>query len=55
MMGQQGRGTVNENGELILDLCAFNRMVIGGSMFPQHFKELLNRPAPSITPEIFSA
>ena len=35
VMGQQGLRIVNENGELILDLCAFNRMVIGGSIF-QH-------------------
>ena len=30
LMGQQGLGTINENGQLFLDLCAFNRMVIGG-------------------------
>ena len=33
-MGQQGLGIVNENGELFLYMCAFNRMVIGGSIFP---------------------
>ena len=37
VMGQQGLRIVNENGELFLDLCAFNRMVIGGSIsvFPR--------------------
>ena len=35
VMGQQGLGIVNENGELFLDMCAFSRMVIGGSIF-QH-------------------
>ena len=34
MIGQQRLGTVNENGELFLNLSAFNRMVIGVSIFP---------------------
>ena len=27
-------GTVNENGEMLADFCAFNNMIIGGSTFP---------------------
>ena len=33
-MGRQGEGEVYANGELFVDMCAFNFMVIGGSIFP---------------------
>ena len=29
-----GIGKMNENGEMFADLCSFNRLVIGGSVFP---------------------
>ena len=33
-MGRHGEGEINANGELFVDMCAFNYMVIGGSIFP---------------------
>lgn len=35
VMGRHGDGIMNENGELFSDTCAFNSLVIGGSIFPQ--------------------
>ena len=34
IMGRNGVGSMNENGELLADLCAFNDLVIGGTVFP---------------------
>ena len=34
VMGRQGLGEMNENGERFADACALNNMVIGGSLFP---------------------
>ena len=34
IMGVHGVGTMNENGELFTNLCADNKFVIGGSIFP---------------------
>ena len=34
VMGTQGLGRINENGEMLADLCAFNNMNIGGNVFP---------------------
>ena len=34
VMGTHGIGEINENGEMFSDLCSFNRLVIGGSVFP---------------------
>lgn len=34
VMGRQGEGEMNSNGELFVEMCAFNSMVIGGSIFP---------------------
>lgn len=33
IVGKQGMGTCNENGELFTDLCSFNSLVIGGTIF----------------------
>ncbi|KAK2183596.1 hypothetical protein NP493_305g00028 [Ridgeia piscesae] len=33
VMGRQGLGKMNENGEMLADFCAFNNMIIGGSVF----------------------
>ena len=33
-MGKHGLGIMNENGEMFADFCAFNNLVIGGSIFP---------------------
>ena len=33
VMGRQGLGKIDENGEMLADVCAFNNMVIGGSVF----------------------
>ena len=35
IMGKEGSGTMNENGEMFVDFCVFNNLVIGGSVF-QH-------------------
>ena len=34
VMVRQGLGKMNENGEMLADFCAFNNMIIGGSVFP---------------------
>ena len=34
VMGKHGIGEMNENGELFADFCSFNKLVIGGSVFP---------------------
>ena len=34
VMGRQGLGKMNENGEMLADFCALNNMIIGGSVFP---------------------
>ncbi|VDP35714.1 unnamed protein product [Schistosoma margrebowiei] len=34
IMGRQGLGEKNENGERFANLCAFNKLVIGGTIFP---------------------
>ena len=34
IMGKQGLGQMNENGELFADVCAMNQLVIGGSVYP---------------------
>ncbi len=34
IMGKHGVGEVNDNGERLQDFCAFNRLVIGGTVFP---------------------
>ena len=34
IMGRHGIGICNENGELFTDLCSFNDLVIGGTIFP---------------------
>ena len=33
IMGSQGCGTMNENGEMLSDFCGLNNMVIGGTLF----------------------
>ena len=33
VMGREGLGQINENGELFADFCSFNNIVIGGSLF----------------------
>ncbi len=39
VMGTHGFGETNENGEMFADLCSFNRLIIGGSVFPQSHTE----------------
>ena len=34
VMGSHGIGEMNENGEMFADLCSFDRLIIGGSVFP---------------------
>ena len=34
IMGKDGLGTMNENGELFAEFCTFNDLVIDGSVFP---------------------
>ena len=33
-MGAEGMGTINENGEFVVDFCEMNDLVIGGAVFP---------------------
>ena len=34
VMGTHGIGEMKENGEMFADLCSFNRLKVGGSVFP---------------------
>ena len=34
VMGKHGLGEMSDNGELFADFCSFNKLVIGGSVFP---------------------
>lgn len=34
VLGKHGLGKMEENGERFSDLCAFNNLVVGGSVFP---------------------
>ena len=34
VMGRHGLGAMNDNGERLADLCALNKLVLGGSVFP---------------------
>ena len=34
VMGKHGLGEMSDNGELFADVCSFNKLVIGGSVFP---------------------
>jgi hypothetical protein len=36
-MGKHGLGNQNRNGELFVDLCAREDMVIGGTVFPHKY------------------
>ncbi|PFX26043.1 Craniofacial development protein 2 [Stylophora pistillata] len=38
VMGKHGVGKMNENGELFADFCSFNKLVMGGSVFPHKEK-----------------
>ena len=33
-MGRHGDGDINENGQYLADVCASNKLVIGGILFP---------------------
>ena len=34
VMGREGYGVQNDNGERLVEWCAFNNMIIGGTLFP---------------------
>ena len=34
VMGKHSLGKMNDNGEMFADVCSFNKLVIGGSVFP---------------------
>lgn len=34
IMGRHGDGDINENGQYLADVCASNKLVIGGILFP---------------------
>ena len=36
VMGAEGMGTINENGEFFVDFCELNDLVIGETVFPHH-------------------
>ena len=36
VMGAEGMGTINENGEFFVDFCEMNDLVIGETVFPHH-------------------
>ena len=45
-MGTHGIGEMNENGEMFADLCSFNRLIIGGSVFPhRRIHKAITRPS----------
>ena len=50
VMRKHDIGKMNENGELFVDFCSFNKLVTGGSVFP-HTKvhKMTTRPGNSLT------
>ena len=46
VMGTHGIGEINENGEMFADLCSFNRLIIGGSVFPDRMIYKATRVSP---------
>lgn len=39
IMGKEGVGDPNENGELFADFCTHNKMVIGGTIFQNYITQ----------------
>ena len=46
-MGRHGCGSINNNGERLVDFCADNSMVIGGNLFPHLASNKLKRFSPN--------
>jgi len=42
VMGRHGEGEINSNGRLFVEMCAFNSLVIGGSIF--HTNAYIKQP-----------
>ncbi|VDP79134.1 unnamed protein product, partial [Schistosoma mattheei] len=51
VMGRHGLGERNENGERFANLCAFNKFVIGGRIFPHERIQKAIRISPDHTKE----
>ena len=45
-MGRHEVETINENGELFTDFCAFNDLIIGGTVFPHKTIDKTTRTSP---------
>lgn len=46
VMGKHGTGTMNENGELFVEICAKYKLVIGGTLFPHKHKHKITWVSP---------
>ena len=51
VMGKNGIGTMNENGELFASFCALNNLVIGGTIFPHKQAHLATWVSPDMKTE----
>ena len=45
-MGKHGLGEMSDNRELFADFCSFNKLVIGGSVFPHKKVHKVTRVSP---------
>ena len=46
VMGHEGLGVMNDNGDRVADMCAVNNnLVIGGSIFPHERYDIINHSA----------
>ena len=51
VMGTHGIGEMNENGGMFADICSFNRLIIGGSVFPHRRIHKATGVSPDHRPE----
>ena len=51
VMGKHGLGSMNENGEIVSDVCVSNELIIGGTIFPHKQRHKVTRRSPNARTE----